>query len=1042
MRQIEEAVQCGDSSSAQSLALTLAQRMPGLCTRGVVLAHVEPSPRAGWVVEATQAQRVNDISMNLPFGFVFTGQGSQYSEAGKALLQNNDSFRETIRQLDAVLRSLPVDTRPSWTMEQTLLDPPECSKISLVSRSQPVCTAIQIGLVRLLREWGISPSSVVGHSSGEIAAAYAAGFLNSTEAVLAAYFRGFAVEKLVARGGAMVAAGMGPEAAEQLLLELGLQDKVCIACINSPSSVTFSGLRDAAESLLEALRYRQLFHRLLNTDGRAYHSHLVKIAGKTYEDLLGPRIDQHVGPRSKAIKMFSTVQYGTTGQSVLLSAEEARKAKYWTDNLEGSVQFDRALQELMEDGKGCHLIEIGPHPTLRGPVQQIRTAAQVDESLYPYSMTLTRDQDSELAMKRLSGSLYQYGYDLQWNRINDLDTENLAVLHNLKPYPWDYSAGLHWHEPRQSVDLRNRKHRRHELLGSAQLVGNGIDWSWRNVLQLGEVAWLSDHKVETQAVFPATGYLAIAMEALTQIHGAAEQRPDGAFFHFRDVAISSALVVPGGDGMSYEAAKDTEIHTTMCAKKISSTSTSSDWLEFSISSWSTGRATLHCSGNVRLVLAKPTAPTHEVYTDVQDAAHFDKWTSMRPWYEKLADEGLCFGPAFQSLTSLMTDPSSVRTDAVSSTTIKTQAGTATDTIYPVHPISLDACLQAAIMGGTSGNLEVLRAFIPVSITECKVWPQIERCNKEGIVHTRFTTTGFATKRVDCTLFDAAKNPIVDMKSVLLSLYTGKIVRNDDAACSSPYQRHPSLRIHWKPDILRLRPAAHQQLGRYIDDGIAQLRREANEMEDNSKFVSSFGAVLDLVGHSRPDLRVLEVLSAGQPTSKGQWLRLLGKETAFPRIRSWNTAKLSDDGTIVIDSGNSGPFDALVLDQLPDSNTFWETQPGRVLPLLSSTGVIIASKTDASLEGLARGPFTVVEVAKDVIVRVRQSKVTEPIKDKEILLVVCYTFSLPRKSFGIYQASSNSPYIVQDPFTDIKRLCGCSFHTPIQHRSNKGYRHVP
>lgn len=133
--------------------------------------------------------------------------------------------------------------------------------------SQPLCTALQIALVDFLATNGIVPSAVAGHSSGEIAAAYAAGALTQTEAVLCSYFRGLAVKKLQ-RSGRMAAIGMGRiEIEEYLVTGAG------VACENSPKSVTISGDADAVRQTVEAIKSRDpsTFTRELRVDV-AYHS--------------------------------------------------------------------------------------------------------------------------------------------------------------------------------------------------------------------------------------------------------------------------------------------------------------------------------------------------------------------------------------------------------------------------------------------------------------------------------------------------------------------------------------------------------------------------------------------------------------------------------------------------------------------------------------------------------------------------------------------------------------------------------------------------
>jgi acyl transferase domain-containing protein len=193
----------------------------------------------------------------------------------KELLSQSQHFRDIIRGLDDVLQALPAPYTPDWTLEQTLLDGPKVSQINKVTRSQPICTAVQIGLIELLRSWGIKPTAVVGHSSGEIAAVYAAGFISALQAILVGYFRGYTVGELRTQG-TMMAAGLNAGSAQSLIESKGLQSQVRVACVNASESVTLSGTSDVIETLMVELQSQDKFARKLETGGRVYHFHMMK----------------------------------------------------------------------------------------------------------------------------------------------------------------------------------------------------------------------------------------------------------------------------------------------------------------------------------------------------------------------------------------------------------------------------------------------------------------------------------------------------------------------------------------------------------------------------------------------------------------------------------------------------------------------------------------------------------------------------------------------------------------------------------------------
>jgi acyl transferase domain-containing protein len=207
--------------------------------------------------------------------FVFTGQGAQWPGMGKGLMEEFTSFAEDMHELDVVLAKLPhppvwtITGELSWESTRNLTEEERAKRFQQAEFSQPLCTAVQLGLINLLRRWNITPSAVVGHSSGEIAAGYAAGALTIAEAITVAYYRGFVTKEQTMLGG-MAAVGLGKEDVVPHLTA-----GVVIACENSPSSVTVSGDVDAVDSLLVRLKEAnaQTFCRRLQVT-KAYHSRI------------------------------------------------------------------------------------------------------------------------------------------------------------------------------------------------------------------------------------------------------------------------------------------------------------------------------------------------------------------------------------------------------------------------------------------------------------------------------------------------------------------------------------------------------------------------------------------------------------------------------------------------------------------------------------------------------------------------------------------------------------------------------------------------
>ncbi|KAI1116262.1 polyketide synthase [Nemania sp. NC0429] len=970
VKQITRVVEQKNDETLERLAFTLAERRSHLGSRSYVLTESDTN---GSVFE-NRVEKINDSELDgavpLPFAFVFTGQGAQYAGMAKELLKTEESFASTISTLDHILSKLPLPYRPNWSLQQTLQDLAEISRINDVSISQPICTAIQIGLVDVLRKWSVNPSAVIGHSSGEIAAAYACGILTSTQAILIAYLRGYAVAQLK-KPGTMMMVGLSPDAADNLINEQGLQDQVRVACVNSPDSVTISGTADGINTIETEIQVNNpgKLVRKIETGGRAYHSHIMTDIGSLYERLLVDHVGATASETSSKIKMYSSV--GFLGDKLRVFDGTTKLAlRYWRENLEKPVQFSSALSSLASAGR-FHLIEIGPHSALRGFIQQIRTSLEIDPRHLPYTPTLIRKHDSTRRLKDLAGQLYIHGHQLNWLKVNNLAENGFTPLHDLPTYPWDYSAGLLWHEPRASVDLRNRKYIRHELLGSRQLVEDGTNCSWRNILFPNEMPWIRGHKVDTQVVFPATGYLAVAIEALSQILGLKDPNSELDYtFEFESVNIKAALVISESDEMN----SGKELHTKMWPRKLSAATASSHLYDFSIYSWTAGLSTLHCAGGIRIDRAKSLSSS--VVVQGMDT---ETW-APEPWYEKGRQQGLCFEGDFKSLIALQTDVNRSRPESICTTNLTPPSALDSHAMqYPMHPITIDACLQAAIMGSTAGQLDTLRAYLPVFISKAKIRPLGSTdSSAQAIIHTRARKTGFASMEIDSTLRGPNEEALCDLSGVRLSLYASK--HHDGKSDASDRSRHPCLRATWKPDIQRLHAGAQESIHQYVTETLKQSRFDALP-KDNLGII---GVLLDLAGHKNPGMRILTI--GDIPTDvAAHFGDILDGGSSFKRFSSWDVIQLDEEGEIQSEVADKGPFDVVLIPNDPTPQ-FWHQNSERLDSLLSEHGVFIATSSPESITMFSSQTYNFVEVQSKILVARRTPKPIS-LQDRDLLILL-------------------------------------------------------
>jgi acyl transferase domain-containing protein len=334
--------------------------------------------------------------------------------------------------------------------------------------------------------------------SGEIAAAFAAGYLTSRQAIIIAYLRGLAVSRNNIPG-AMLAVGLGADSVTQFIENIS---KIGIACHNSPKSVTLSGTEEAVDDAHGIFSRSGTFSRKLITSRNAYHSSLMKGAGVDYEEqLLKQLLLDTITPRPLAsAPMFSSV----TGKKVA----DQIPLEYWRRNLESPVLFSQALQDLLANMPEVNtLVEIGPHSALGGPIKEIIAAQSQTDKQITYLSSLKRNGNGVENVLNLAGSLYLSGYPVALNVANgeeilECDQDGkVSVRHrygsfltDFPRYQWVYED-LYWNESRLSKELRFRKYPRHDILGSLMPGCSNSSPSWRNIINVDHLPWLRDHKV-------------------------------------------------------------------------------------------------------------------------------------------------------------------------------------------------------------------------------------------------------------------------------------------------------------------------------------------------------------------------------------------------------------------------------------------------------------------------------------------------------------------------------------------------------------------
>ena len=686
-----------------------------------------------------------------------------------------------------------------------LLLPAETSRLNSAAIGQPLCTALQLALVNLLESWNIIPVSVTGHSSGEIAAAYACGSITFQSALGIAYHRGYLASVMLEKGklrGAMIAAGLSEAEANAFISQIPEgKGQAVVACVNSPRSVTISGDRAAILSLQSTLEARQVFVRKLAVS-TAYHSHHMGIIADSYLTAL-----RHL-PKpiaDKGITFFSSV----TGDTI---DGEQLDASYWVKNMVSQVRFSQSLQSLCQGlGRDVSVVEtswrkpavdlileIGPHSALAGFVKQ--TLATLGETKTRYSSCLVREKDGVETMMGAASDLYVAGYPVDLKALNaDVSEGQPQVLVDLPAYPFDHSAS-YWHESRLSLDYRKRSAPRHPLLGAPCSDFNLLEPSWRNIVRVSEIPWVRGHMIQSNIVYPGAGYVAMAIEASLQCSRWQGREEHILRYRLRDVNIGKPLLLP-------DNTEGVETKFSLRPYSRSAQNSSDMWAEFRIFSYSkVEKWTEHCRGLVTVDYEEIVSEvegdresrlrsTNHISTIEAAKIHCQGVTSPAQLYDTLRMTGLEFQGAFKCIEDVLVGPN----QSIGHIRIPDTA-----TVMPkkfehrhvLHPCTLDACIQmispSLVEVGASQAPKV-----PTFIQEISVSSDVPRTPGERLlVHASTDCVGKSSGKFSLTAAaispHSCKTPVIEILGLLCKSMSG-----GSSSAQRLRDRHMSHKVRWE-----------------------------------------------------------------------------------------------------------------------------------------------------------------------------------------------------------------------------------------------------
>ncbi|MFE2105873.1 amino acid adenylation domain-containing protein [Kitasatospora sp. NPDC059463] len=589
--------------------------------------------------------------------WVFTGMGPQWWAMGRQLFATEPVYREAVEQVSEHLAELT-----GWSLTDELAADEATSRMAETWLAQPANFAVQTGLAALWRSRGVRPDAVVGHSTGEVAAFHEAGVYDLADAVKVVVHRSRLQQRLAGTGG-MLAVALTEAEALRRIRPYG--DAVSVAAVNSPGSLTLAGDEPALAELAAALTAEQVFARPLTVEV-PYHSARMELIK---DELLESLADLKARPAQ--VPLYLTGREGTAHGTEL-------DAGYWWHNVRDSVRFRQAVERLTDDGYGLFL-EIGPHPVLGRSIQETVEAhpGTADRPEVRTLPSIRRQEDERAVLTASLAALHNLGVAVDWSVL-----QPAGRIVPLPRYP--FRRDRHWVEPRPVEQVR-RGELDHPLLGRRL---PGAEPAWEARLDAEALPYLEDHRIQGDVLFPAAGYLEMAVQAVRALTGGTDAA-------LADIELRKALFLPDEESRA--------VRLTLSAEQGT----------FTVATGEGAERTVHTVGSVRP--AQRRRPGRPLDTGAVRGRAVRRLAGP-DCYAELAALGYHYGPAFQGIEEVWIGPGEALARIRPTAPVAGQGEH-----HQVHPVVMDAFFQTLLtpqlLDGRPGGTGIR---LPVAIAEVRL----------------------------------------------------------------------------------------------------------------------------------------------------------------------------------------------------------------------------------------------------------------------------------------------------------------------------------
>jgi phthiocerol/phenolphthiocerol synthesis type-I polyketide synthase C len=428
------------------------------------------------------------LGQDLPVAFVFSGNGAQWAGMGRAAWHSNPRFREALQEIDGHFLK-----QQKTSLVDLMFADDLAPRLRRATHAQPLLLALQMATVRSLEAQGLTPQATLGHSVGEIAAAWCAGALSLEQAIDVVIARS-RHQETVRGSGCMAALMLGEREARRFLKPAAVPD-VDLAAINSWRSVTVSGPVEGIEQVLALAAEQRIGARRLDLD-YPFHSALV-------DPVRAPLMRELRGLRPlKARRQFISSVTGA------LAEGEGLGPDHWWHNVRDPVQFEAGLAQLIKQGMQV-FVEVGPKPILGSYLRDALREANLRGAIIETLAETGEDDDSD-PIERAVARVMIAGGQIDSERLFGLPPVQAMPL---PAYPWRHTA----YQVRPTAEAGSVfQPPSNPLLGSRPRLDAS---EWFSTVDPVLFPWIADHKVGGLPVFPAAGYVEVLMAAAREVHG-------------------------------------------------------------------------------------------------------------------------------------------------------------------------------------------------------------------------------------------------------------------------------------------------------------------------------------------------------------------------------------------------------------------------------------------------------------------------------------------------------------------------------------------